>query len=69
MSTVGKTPRRQPDGRLSNLVLEGGKTKKYATRDAQGRFVVASPNHDDRHVDSVTFGGEPEPPTGRPKAE
>ena len=42
MTTVRKTPRRQPDGRLSNVVLEGGRSKKYVTRDAHGRYVVVT---------------------------
>jgi len=42
MTTVRKTPRQQPDGRLSNVVLEGGRSKKYVTRDAHGRYVVVA---------------------------
>jgi len=60
MATVRKTPDRQPDDRLSNLVLEGGRRKKYVTRDAHGRFVVL----DGATSASAAPQGEPQPSNG-----
>lgn len=60
MTTIGKTPRRQPDSRLSNLVLEGGRSKKYVRRDAQGRYVV----EDNGRHHTVTRERESQPPKG-----
>jgi hypothetical protein len=63
MTSIRKTPRRQPDSRLSNLVLEGGKSKRYVTRDAQGRFIVER----DKDLESTPSGHESIPPNGEHK--
>lgn len=47
-----KTPRNRADWHLSNLVLEGGKSKRpdgtYVSRDEKGKFVAQSPEKGQR---------------------
>lgn len=62
MAVIRKTPKRQPDPRLSNLVLEGGRKQKYLTRDAQGRFVLQGHEGACEDADDKTIDGEMMPP-------
>jgi hypothetical protein len=50
-------------------VLEGGRSKRYITRDAQGRFVVEIPRSGHQESETVTYEGEPRPPAGNPKGK
>lgn len=69
MAKVRRTPPRQPDSRLSNVVLEGGRSKRYVTRDAEGRFVVESPKNSAKDSDTVKHKSEPHPPTKKSKGK
>jgi len=49
-----KTPKSQADWHLSNIVLEGGKSKrpdgKYVARDEKGEWTVQRPSSGERHA-------------------
>ena len=59
MSMIGKTPKRQPDDRLSNLIYQGGRKKHYATDDEDGRE-----DSSDGRAGGVTRELESRPPNG-----
>jgi len=50
-----KTPPSQADWHLSNMVLEGGKSKRpdgtYVTRSEKGERTVQQPSSDERHAE------------------